>query len=124
MKQEVEKKQDASRVADIVGTLVVLNRGNFIIDAGREFQEVVDGLIATNKPGELVIKLKIKPSGWDKDTSRPIQVDVEPEIIAKVPRHEQGKSIFFVTPDNKLTRDELERQPLFEMPERETNGRR
>ena len=58
MKQEVKAKQDNSRVADIVGTLVVLNRGNFVIDAGREFQEVVDGIIATNKPGELVIKLR------------------------------------------------------------------
>ena len=65
MKQEVKAKQDNSRVADIVGTLVVLNRDNFVIDAGREFQEVVDGIIAINKPGELIIKLKLKPSEWD-----------------------------------------------------------
>lgn len=114
MKQEVKAKQDNSRVADIVGTLVVLNRGNFVIDAGREFQEVMDGIIATNKSGEIVIKLKIKPSGWDRESSRPNQVDVEPEIIAKVPKPDQAKSIFFVTEANKLTRDEIDRAPLFE----------
>ena len=77
-------------------------------------QEVVNGIVNTNKPGELTIKLKIKPSGWDKDTGKPTQVDIEPEIATKVPKHDQGKSIFFITDENRLTRDELDRQPLFE----------
>ena len=118
MKQKVEGKVDVSEAADILGTLAVLNRGNLIIDAGRDMQDVVNGIVATNKPGELTIKLKIKPSGWDKDTSRPIQVDIEPEIIVKVPKHDQGKSIFVLTEENRLTRDELERSPLFERDER------
>lgn len=122
MKQEVKSKQDASRVADIVGTLVVLNRGNFVIDAGREFQEVVDGIIATNKSGEINIKLKVTPSGWDRDTAKPIQVDVQPEITAKIPKPDQAKSIFFLTEENKLTRDEIDRAPLF-MDEKEPSGR-
>ena len=49
MKQAVEKEQDDSRVADVIGTLVVLNRGNFVIECGREFQELTDAIIATNK---------------------------------------------------------------------------
>ncbi len=77
-------------------------------------QEVVNGIVASNKPGELVIKLKIKPSGWDKDTRRVVQVDIEPTISTKCPKNDQGKSIFFLTDENKLTRDELDRQPLFE----------
>ena len=114
MKQEVEKKRAVQDAADILGTLAVLNRGNLIIDAGRDMQEVVNGIVATNKPGELVIKLKIKPSGWDTDTRRVSQVDIEPEIAVKIPKTDQGKSIFFLTEENKLTRDELDRQPLFE----------
>ena len=118
MKQKVEGKVDVAEAADILGTLAVLNRGNLIIDAGRDMLDVVNGIVATNKPGELTIKLKIKPSGWDKDTSRPIQVDIEPEISVKVPKHDQGKSIFFLTEENRLTRDELERSALFERDER------
>jgi len=113
MKAEAKAKQTAE-AADILGTLAVLNRGNLIIDAGRDMQDVVNGIVATNKPGELKITLKIKPSGWDKDTSKPIQVDIEPEISTKIPKHDQGKSIFFLTEENQLTRDELDRQPLFE----------
>lgn len=123
MKQEVDDKTEASRVADIVSTLVVLNRGNFVIDAGREFQEVVDGIIATNKPGELNIKLKIVPSGWKKGTGRTNQVDVQPEITTKIPKHDQGKSIFFVTEENKLTRDDPDQEEM-DFDEKEQNGNR
>lgn len=83
------------------------------MNAGREFQEVVDGITATNKPGELIIKLKISPSGWDTDTSRPNQVDVNPEIIAKVPKRDPNKSIFFITEDNKLTREDPDQEKMF-----------
>lgn len=113
MKQEVKQKM-VTEAADILGTLAVLNRGNLIIDAGRDMQDVINGIVATNKPGELKITLKIKPSGWDKGTSKPIQVDIDPEIATKVPKHDQGKSIFFLTEENRLTRDELDRQPLFD----------
>lgn len=113
MKQEVKQKTIAE-AADILGTLAVLNRGNLIIDAGRDMQQVIDGIVASNKTGEITIKLKIKPSGWDKDTRKVTQVDIEPHIACKVPKHDQGKSIFFLTDENRLTRDELDRQPLFE----------
>ena len=114
MKAEAKAKQTVD-AADILGTLAVLNRGNLIIDAGRDMQEVVNGIVATNKPGELKITLKIKPSGWDKDTSKPIQVDIEPEITTKIPKHDQGKSIFFLTEENRLTREDFDRSPLFEV---------
>ena len=120
MKQDVQQQEE--RVADIIGTLVVLNRGNFVIDCGREFQELTDAIIDTNKEGELTIKLKVKPSGWKKGTGRANQVDVSPEISIKKPRHDQSKSIFFITEDNKLTRNDPEQEELFI--EKETNGHR
>jgi hypothetical protein len=113
MKQQVNKTA-TSEAADILGTLAVLNRGNLIIDAGRDMQEVVNGIVATNKPGKITITLEIKPSGWDRDTGRATQVDITPEIATRIPKPDQGKSIFFLTEENRLTRDELDRQPLFE----------
>jgi hypothetical protein len=110
---KTEVKATDVRAADIIGTLVVLNRGNFVIECGREFQELADAIINTNKKGELTIKLTVTPSGWKEGTGRPNQVDVAPEISIKKPRHDQGKSIFFITEDNMLTRDDPDQDELF-----------
>jgi hypothetical protein len=100
--------------ADFLGTLVVLNRGNTVIDASRELHDLVAGIVNSNKPGELNIRLKITPSGWKQGGGRVNQVDIDPIISSKIPRHDQGKSIFFVTESNGLTRDDPEQEKLFE----------
>lgn len=120
-RQEVEETL-AENTADIIGTLVVLGRGNFVIDCGREFKELTDAIVETNKGGDITIKLKVTPSGWKKGTGRTNQVDIAPEVSIKKPQHEQGKSIFFVTEDNKLTREDPEQDELFSV--KETNGNR
>lgn len=113
-KQEVQNNVDDPRVADILNTLIVLNRGNFVIEAGREFQELNDAIMATNKPGKLVITLTVAPCGWNKGTMRVNQVEVNPAFEIKKPQHDQAKSTFFVTDDNKLTRDDPDQEKLFE----------
>lgn len=107
-------KAEEPRTADILKTLVVLERGNFVIECGREFQELNDAIVATNKPGKLVITLTVTPSGWSKRTNRPNQVDVNPQFEIKKPQPERAKSIFYVTEDNRLTRDDPEQEALFE----------
>lgn len=109
-----EKVGKTERTADIVGTLVVLNRGNFIVECGREFNDLTDAIVATNKPGKLVITLTVTPSGWSKRTARPNQVDIAPQFEIKRPQHDQAKSIFYVTEDNRLTRDDPDQEALFE----------
>jgi hypothetical protein len=113
MKQNTEKSTEQSEAVDFLGTLVVLNRGNTVIDASRELQAVIDGVVNANKAGELTIKLKIEPTGWKKGTSRVNQVDIEPQISSKVPQPSPNKSIFFVTEENALTRDDPEQDKLF-----------
>ena len=117
----MSKLKPGDRVADVVQTLVVLNRGNFIIECGRELQELTDAIVETAKPGEIIIKLQVTPSGF-KD-GRVSEFEVRPDVAIKKPKHDQGKSIFFVTPDNKLVREDPN-QMTFEETERETNGRR
>lgn len=108
------------RQADIISTLVVLNRGNFVIECGRELQELTDAIVDTGKKGELVIKLAVNPCGL-KD-GRVNQFEIRPDISINKPKHDQGKSIFFVTSDNKLVRDDPN-QMEFEAMERGVNGR-
>ena len=119
------KKSDEQpeKVANIIETLIVMNRGNFVIECGRELQELTDAIIDTGGKGSLIIKLEVTPSGL-KD-GRINQVDVAPSIDIKKPKHEQGKSIFFVTAENKLVRDDPDQEQFeFNEKEKETNGRR
>ena len=117
------KEQKPESVANIIETLIVMNRGNFVIECGREMQELTDAIIDTGGKGSLVIKLEVTPSAL-KD-GRISQVDISPSIDIKKPKHDQGKSIFFVTADNKLVRDDPNQENLeFMEQERETNGRR
>ena len=110
--QTTQQRREAS--TDFVQTLVVLNRGKTLIDASRELQAVLDAVIETRKKGSLTIKFDITPKGFDRDTGRTNQVDIDPSISSKIPRHDQTPSVFFVKEDNTLTRDDPAQTALFE----------
>ena len=110
--QATQQQREAS--TDFVQTLVVLNRGKTLIDASRELQAVLDAVIETRKKGSLTIKFDITPKGFDRDTGRTNQVDIDPSISSKIPRHDQTPSVFFVKEDNTLTRDDPAQTALFE----------
>lgn len=118
------KEQEASaNVADIVSTMVSMNRGNFVIECGRKLDELSRAIVDTGGKGKLTIVLEVTPSGM-KD-GRVNQFEIRPNVAINKPEHPQGKSIFFVTEDCKLTRDDPDQLEMsYEMPERETNGRR
>ncbi len=120
---QVKETKDIRDVADVVSTLIVLDRGRFIVDAGREFQQLTDAIVETNKPGTLTITIEVSPSGWKEGTARPTQFDLKPKVKIKKPQHEAGKTIFFVTDDNRLTREDPDQEQMFAEQEKETNGR-
>ena len=116
--------KEETKQADIIQTMCVLDRGRFIIECGRELQELTGAIVDTNKAGELTIKLKVTPSGWNKATGKPNQFDFQPEVVIKKPRTDAGKTIFFVTEDNTLTRDDPDQMDMFESKEETKNARR
>jgi hypothetical protein len=69
-KVQTKETKDIRDVADVVSTLIVLDRGRFIVDAGREFQQLTDAIVETNKPGTLTITIEVSPSGWKEGTAR------------------------------------------------------
>lgn len=111
----MKKKDQSDEVQDILGTLVVLNRGNFVVDAGREFQTLTDAIKALSgkKGGSLTIKLDVIPSGWSESDGRCNQVEIKAKISSTLPKKEQGKSIFFLTDTGKLTRDDPGQEEMF-----------
>jgi hypothetical protein len=40
------------------------------------------------------------------------QFEIRPDVKITKPEHKQGKSIFFVTPEGKLTRDDPDQEEL------------
>jgi hypothetical protein len=108
-----KQEEDGSQVADILGTLAELDRGNFCVDAGRKMQRLCEAVANVRGSGILTIKLKIKPAGFSKDTGRVNQFEIQPEIKIDEPEHPLRKSLFFVTEDAKLTRDDPDQEKLF-----------
>jgi hypothetical protein len=117
-----DQKEKASQTADVVGVMAECNRGNFLIECGRQLQELTDGIIRTGKKGKLTITLELIPAGICD--GRINQFEITPMVTIKEPQPSQGSSIFFVSEDNHLTRDDPNQEQLDFEKEKETNGRR
>ncbi len=74
-----------------------------------ELTEALNALVAectkTNKTGELVLKIKLKPNPAG-------QVEVLDDLTVKLPKPVRGTSIFFATPEGNLMRDDPRQQQL------------
>ncbi|HEY4087158.1 MAG TPA: hypothetical protein VGM43_14530 [Bryobacteraceae bacterium] len=90
--------------ADIISTLVELNRGKFILTAGQKLGELAEAIIDTGGKGKLTITLEVTPSGMQ--SGKVNQFEIRPNVSISKPEHAQGKSIFFVTEDGRLTRED------------------
>jgi hypothetical protein len=111
------------KTADILNTLVVLNRGRFVLEAGDQLAQLTEAIVAANAKGKLTITLDVTPSGWKSD-GRCNQVDVKPTVTLTKPKTVQGKSIFFVTDDSKLVREDPSQEEMFHDEQQEQpNGR-
>ena len=73
--------------------------------------ELVGAVVEERKKGTLTIKLTISPKGDGT-------VEVADEVTMKAPKRTKGSSLFFVTPDNNLERQDPRQNalPLREVP--------
>lgn len=85
-------------ITDVMGQI----RGGFALaEAGKKLVEVVAAVRATNKPGEVTFTIKVKP---DKTDDRVVLMS--PSVKAKVPEKGFSDGIFFVGPDNRLSKED------------------
>jgi hypothetical protein len=87
-------------------TLRELRAGATLDELADDLQQLVASVRATGKPGELVLKLKIKPP--KKSTSE--YLTIEDSVTVKAPKLDREDTLFFTTVDNNLTRQNP-RQP-------------
>lgn len=97
--------------------LAELRRGRCQADLSEALHEVLAACMATGKPGEVVLKLRINPQKvGDFETPR---IDVTDQIGTKKPQKSVHPSTFFLTDDgNPVRRDpnQDEFEPLREAP--------
>ena len=86
-------------------TLREVERGVLLDELTDIQHQIVEAVQMTNKQGELTIKLKFKPEGAG-------QVSIETDYKPKIPQLPRGRSIFFVTPEGNLQRDDPRQKDL------------
>lgn len=104
-------KQDA--IAQIISAnpalamLAQLDRGRIVADLAEAYPALVEAVHRTRKPGELQIKIKIKPVKGE-----PGGLNVAADVLPKVPKNERRETFFFVTEDNLLSREDPQQPDL------------
>ncbi|WP_314435492.1 hypothetical protein [Massilia timonae] len=63
----------------------------------------------TGKPGEITLKIKVKPAGRGSDIDK---VNITDLITAKLPKPDRGEDFFWLTDDNNLSRNHPRQQSL------------
>ena len=84
---------------DIVETLKQIRRGEFLNLCNEQLTELTRAVFVTDGEGELSIVFKLKPNGEG-------QVTLKPKVKIKKPVRATGDSIFYVTVDGGLERED------------------
>ena len=123
--KEVDMEQER-KVIDVAGVMADINRGNFLIEAGRKYAELLDACSVTRKKGKITIIMDVIPAAVNKRTGRVDQFEVAADVQINKPELNQPPAIFFYTEDGAMTREDPDQlaMELHEEQERETNGRR
>lgn len=90
--------------------LAGMKRGAVLNDLDDTLKEVVTAINLTNKPGAIVLKLKIVPEG-KSDSESPIYAITE-DISVKKPRKSRGVAKFFGDEDGNLMRNDPKQEEL------------
>ena len=97
-----ETKQTADVVkSDFISTLKDVNKGQSPFELSAALDKIVAAVKKTGKAGTLTYKLTIAPIPKTEN-----QVGVTDEIDMKLPKEDRYTSLFFTSPDNRLTRDD------------------
>lgn len=106
---------------DFVSVILEMRSGQVATDIDAKFAEVVKAVVETGKPGELTVKLKVKPSRMGMGGSV-IEVELDHDAKNKVPEVDIGRSVFFVDKSGKLTREDPAQAAMFVQEGAKANG--
>lgn len=93
------------QIRPFIDTLRDVEFGHLLNELSEKQNEVVTAVQSTGKAGKLVIELDYKPEGQG-------QLTIRSNIKTKIPTLPRGTTLFFVTPERNLTRDDPRQQKL------------
>lgn len=92
----------------ITDVLREIRKGRAVDQASRELAEVVRAVDETGKPGEVTIKLKVKPEKGGGS-----QKTIVAEVKSKKPTGDIPEAVFFSDPDGDLHRTDPAQTEMF-----------
>lgn len=95
---------------DFVSVIAELKNGRCLTDCSRKMTELTDAVIEHRKKGKLTLQLVIEPSGVTD--GRVTETSVSWACAIVKPEADTGSSIFFVTQDGQLTRNDPDQMDL------------
>ena len=105
-------------MADFLSMLAEASNGNLAIKLSRDLTKLLDGVLDTNRKGEMNIKIILRPAKTDDGQ---VQVTVLSDTKLKVPEFGVGDSIFYVDANKNLTRTDPRQVEMFaEIPDRKS----
>ncbi|HLP07910.1 MAG TPA: hypothetical protein VK178_07070 [Opitutaceae bacterium] len=85
---------------NFVAVLTQLHRGSAVVDASEGLAEVVKAVRENGKKGKLTLTIAVVP------LSKGDAVDLVCEVTTKTPKPNKGSSLFFVSEDGTLVRND------------------
>jgi len=83
-------------------------KGVVVAELTETLAQICEAVIDTGKPGELTLKLKIKPPKGDS-----VLVTLSPVIAAKIPKADMPEGIYFVGAGGELLRNDPDQKEMF-----------
>lgn len=81
-------------------TVEQLRYGTLHDELTAEINKLTEAVTRTNKVGEIVLTIKLKP------TNNSGQIEVIDDIKVKAPKETRGTTLMFATPENNLQRED------------------
>jgi hypothetical protein len=106
---------------DLLQVILDMRSGRVATDCNEKFNEMIAAVLETGGKGELVIKIKAAPATKGRGGCV-LSIVTEHECKIKKPELEIGDSIFFVTPDGLLTREDPAQAAMFAEEPAEAKG--
>lgn len=89
-------------------TIGELRRGQTVTEASSDLAELVKKVQETGRPGELILKLKIRPSADGES------VGIEDEVSTKMPRKaKKATTFYYADDDGSLSRENPNQREMF-----------
>lgn len=104
---DAEVEAPASGINSLIDNVA---RGNFKDEVNKSLQGLVADIATTGRPGKISLEINIRPN---RNTGT---VEVSGEVKVKAPKAQVPASIFFIGPDNNLSRYDSRQLEIFHEP--------